>query len=170
MDDVGVDFFGMGEHHRPDYAVASPEIILAAAASVTQRIKLGSAVSVLSSADPVKLYQDFATVHLISNGRAEVMAGRGSFIESFPLFGYDLKDYGPLFEEKLDLLLKINRSPTVNWTGKHRASLVNQTLYPRPVKNRMPYLGCCWRNHRVCYPSRSTGASSDVCYYWRISH
>ncbi|MGO1817554.1 MAG: LLM class flavin-dependent oxidoreductase [Sphingobacterium sp.] len=138
MDDVGVDFFGMGEHHRPDYAVASPEIILAAAASVTQRIKLGSAVSVLSSADPVKLYQDFATVDLISNGRAEVMAGRGSFIESFPLFGYDLKDYGPLFEEKLDLLLKINRSPTVNWTGKHRASLVNQTLYPRPVKNRMP--------------------------------
>lgn len=138
MDEVGVDFFGMGEHHRPDYAVAAPEIILAAAATVTSRIKLGSAVSVLSSADPVKLYQDFATVDLISNGRAEIMAGRGSFIESFPLFGYDLKDYSSLFEEKLNLLKQLNESSTVNWTGKHRASLVNQTIYPRPVHNSMP--------------------------------
>jgi len=138
MDEVGLDFFGMGEHHRADYAVASPEIILAAAASVTKKIKLGSAVSVLSSADPVKLFQDFATVDLISNGRAEIMAGRGSFIESFPLYGYDLKDYSSLFEEKLELLLRLNKSETVNWTGKHRASLVNQTIYPRPVNNSMP--------------------------------
>lgn len=138
MDEVGVDFFGIGEHHRPDYAVASPEIVLAAAATVTKRIKLGSAVSVLSSTDPVKLYQNFATVDLISNGRAEIMAGRGSFIESFPLFGYDLKDYSSLFEEKLDLLLKINKNQTVNWTGKHRSSLVNQSIYPRAVHDSMP--------------------------------
>lgn len=138
MDQVGVDFFGMGEHHRPDYAVAAPEIVLAAAAAVTEQIKLSSAVSVLSSADPVKLYQDFATVDLISDGRAEIMAGRGSFIESFPLFGYNLQDYSALFEEKLDLLLRLNSSATINWTGKHRPSLVNQTLYPRPVNNKMP--------------------------------
>lgn len=133
MDEVGIDFFGMGEHHRADYAVASPEIILAAAASVTKKIKLGSAVSVISSSDPVKLYQDFSTVDLISNGRAEIMAGRGSFIESFPLFGYDLKDYSSLFEEKLNLLLRINNNETVNWTGKHRASLINQSIYPRAM-------------------------------------
>src|SRR5690606_25144206 len=100
MDEVGLDFFGIGEHHREDYAVASPEIVLAAAASVTKNIKLGSAVSVISSADPVKLFQDFTTIDLLSDGRAEIMAGRGSFIESFPLFGYDLKDYSELFEEK----------------------------------------------------------------------
>lgn len=138
MDEVGVDFFGMGEHHRPDYAVASPEIILAAAAPITKRIKLGSAVSVISSADPVKLYQDFATVDLLSNGRAEIMAGRGSFIESFPLFGYDLKDYSTLFTEKLELLLQINKNEVVNWTGKHRASLVNQEVLPRAVGNNLP--------------------------------
>ena len=138
MDEVGIDFFGMGEHHRPDYAVASPEILLAAAASVTKRIKLGSAVSVISSTDPVKLYQDFATVDLLSNGRAEIMAGRGSFIESFPLFGYDLKDYSELFVEKLNLLLQINKNETVNWTGKHRASLVNQQVLPRAVDNNLP--------------------------------
>ncbi len=135
MDEVGVDFFGLGEHHRPDYAVASPEIVLAAAAAVTQRIKLGSAVSVISSSDPVKLYQDFATVDLLSNGRAEIMAGRGSFIESFPLFGYDLKDYDALFEEKLNLLLAINNNETVNWSGKHRPALQNQTIVPRAVHN-----------------------------------
>ena len=106
MDEVGLDFYGIGEHHRPDYAVSTPEIIIAAAATVTKNIKLGSAVSVLSSSDPVKLYQSFATIDLISNGRAELMAGRGSFIESFPLFGYNLDDYDELFEEKLELLLK----------------------------------------------------------------
>ncbi|MFD2553132.1 Atu2307/SP_0267 family LLM class monooxygenase [Sphingobacterium tabacisoli] len=138
MDEVGLDFFGMGEHHRPDYAVASPEIILAAAATVTKNIKLGSAVSVLSSTDPVKLYQDFATVDLISGGRAEIMAGRGSFIESFPLFGYDLKDYSELFEEKLELLLKIKKNKSINWTGKFRKSLINQEIHPRATENGLP--------------------------------
>src|SRR5262249_9831265 len=110
MDETGLDFYGIGEHHRPDYAVSAPEIILAAASTVTKNIKLGSAVSVLSSSDPVKLYQSFATIDQLSNGRAELMAGRGSFIESFPLFGYNLNDYDTLFEEKLELLLKINKS------------------------------------------------------------
>lgn len=138
MDEVGLDFFGMGEHHREDYAVASPEIILAAAATVTKNIKLGSAVSVISSTDPVKLYKDFATVDLISAGRAEIMAGRGSFIESFPVFGYDLNNYSELFEEKLDLLLKLKASPTINWTGKFRKSLINQEIYPRHTANGLP--------------------------------
>lgn len=137
MDQVGLDFYGIGEHHRPDYAVSSPEIILAAAATVTKKIKLSSAVSVLSSSDPVKLYQNFATIDLISNGRAELMAGRGSFIESFPLFGYDLQDYDELYEEKLELLLKINREPKVNWKGKFRAGLVNQEVLPRAVNNNL---------------------------------
>ena len=138
MDEVGLDFFGMGEHHRADYAVASPEIILAAAASLTKNIKLGSAVSVISSTDPVKLYKDFATVDLISGGRAEIMAGRGSFIESFPVFGYDLKDYAELFEEKLDLLLKLRSNSTINWTGKFRKSLINQEIFPRHTQNGLP--------------------------------
>ena len=138
MDEVGLDFFGMGEHHRIDYAVASPEIVLAAAATVTKNIKLGSAVSVLSSADPVKLFQDFSTVDLISDGRAEIMAGRGSFIESFPLFGYNLQDYSALFEEKLDLLVKLNKQNPINWTGKFRPSLVNQEIYPRPKNGQLP--------------------------------
>ncbi len=135
MDQVGVDFFGMGEHHREEYAVSSPEIILAAASTVTKNIKLGSAVSVISSSDPVKLYQDFASIDLISNGRAEIMAGRGSFIESFPLFGYDLKDYDALFEEKLNLLLAINNQSSVTWSGKFRAPLEQQTVFPRATKN-----------------------------------
>ncbi|UIR55613.1 LLM class flavin-dependent oxidoreductase [Sphingobacterium sp. SRCM116780] len=138
MDEVGLDFFGMGEHHRPDYAVSSPEIILAAAASVTKHIKLGSAVSVLSSADPVKLFQDFSTVDVLSNGRVELMAGRGSFIESFPLFGYNLNDYSALFEEKLDLLVKLNKQETISWTGKFRPTLVNQQIFPRPVQKNLP--------------------------------
>ncbi|RYD82180.1 MAG: LLM class flavin-dependent oxidoreductase [Sphingobacteriales bacterium] len=134
-DEVGLDVFGLGEHHRPDYAVSSPEIVLAAAASVTKNIKLMSTVTVLSSAEPVKVYQDFSTIDLISNGRAEIGVGRGSFIESFPLFGYDLKDYNQLFEEKLDLLLKINDNEIVNWKGKLRAPVVNQTVYPRASNN-----------------------------------
>src|SRR5690606_27052678 len=109
-DQLGLDVFGVGEHHRPDYAVSSPAIILAAAAAVTKNIRLSSAVTVLSSDDPVRVFQDFATVDLLSGGRAEIMAGRGSFIESFPLFGYDLNDYDELFTEKLDLLLKINQT------------------------------------------------------------
>ena len=137
MDEVGLDFYGIGEHHRPDYGVSTPEIILAAAATVTKNIKLGSAVSVLSSADPVKLYQSFATIDLISNGRAEMVAGRGSFIESFPLFGYDLKDYDELFEEKLDLLLKINAAEKISWKGKFRAELKDQQILPRAVNNNL---------------------------------
>jgi len=137
MDEVGLDFYGIGEHHRPDYVVSVPEIILAAAASVTKNIKLGSAVSVLSSADPVKLYQSFATIDLISNGRAELVAGRGSFIESFPLFGYSLNDYDALFEEKLDLLLQINNNNPVSWKGKFRPALKEQQILPRAVNDHL---------------------------------
>src|SRR6187549_1425283 len=109
MDETGIDFFGIGEHHRPDYAVSVPEVVLAAAASVTKKIKLGSAVTVISSSDPVRIYQAFATLDQLSNGRAELMAGRGSFIESFPLYGFNLNDYDALFDEKLELLLQINK-------------------------------------------------------------
>lgn len=130
-DEIGLDVFGLGEHHRPDYAISSPEIVLAAAASITKRIKLASTVTVLSSAEPVKVYQDFSTIDLISEGRAEIAVGRGSFIESFPLYGYDLKDYEQLFEEKLSLLLAINENEVVNWSGKLRAPLLNQTVLPR---------------------------------------
>lgn len=134
-DEIGLDVFGLGEHHRPDYAISSPEIVLAAAASITKNIKLTSTVTVLSSAEPVKVYQDFSTIDLISNGRAEIGVGRGSFIESFPLFGYNLKDYDQLFEEKLDLLLNINNNEVVNWKGKLRAPVINQTVYPRANRN-----------------------------------
>lgn len=134
-DEIGLDVFGLGEHHRPDYAVSSPEIVLAAAAGITKNIKLTSTVTVLSSAEPVKVYQDFSTIDLISNGRAEIGVGRGSFIESFPLFGYDLKDYDQLFEEKLDLLLNINNNEVVNWKGKLRAPVTGQTVYPRATNN-----------------------------------
>jgi probable LLM family oxidoreductase len=137
MDEVGLDFFGIGEHHRPDYAVSTPEIVLAAAATVTKNIKLGSAVSVLSSSDPVRLYQSFATIDLISGGRAELMAGRGSFTESFPLYGYELSDYDALFEEKLELLLQINKQPKINWKGKFRPPLVNQEILPRAVNDHL---------------------------------
>ncbi len=135
MDEVGIDVFAMGEHHRPDYAVSSPEIILAAAASITQNIKLASGVTVLSSSEPVKVYEDFATVDLISDGRAEIFVGRGSFIESFPLYGYSLNDYEELFEEKLNLLLKINNEENVTWEGRLRAPMQNQTVYPRAKNN-----------------------------------
>lgn len=133
-DELGIDVISMGEHHREDYAVSSPEIILSALATVTKRIKLGSGVTVLSSTDPVKVYQDFATVDLISDQRVEIMAGRGSFIESFPLFGYDLKDYNSLFEEKLELLVHLNQNEVINWEGNHRAPIVDQTIYPRPER------------------------------------
>jgi len=138
MDEVGLDFFGIGEHHRPDYAVSVPEIILAAAATVTKKIKLGSAVTVLSSSDPVRVYQSFASVDQISNGRAEICAGRGSFIESFPLFGFNLQNYDELFEEKLDLLLKINAQEKISWKGKFRAALDAQGVYPRAVNSKLP--------------------------------
>jgi probable LLM family oxidoreductase len=137
MDEVGIEFFGIGEHHRPDYAVSVPEIVLAAAAAVTKKIKLGSAVTVLSSSDPVRIYQAFATLDQLSNGRAELMAGRGSFIESFPLYGYDLNHYNELFEEKLELLLKINQQDRITWKGKHRAPLQDQIVLPRAVNNHL---------------------------------
>jgi probable LLM family oxidoreductase len=137
MDEAGLDFFGIGEHHRPDYAVPVPEIVLAAAATVTKKIKLGSAVNVISSSDPVRLYESYAMIDLISNGRAELMAGRGSFIESFPLYGYKLDDYEELFEEKLDLLVKINKENPITWNGKHRAALYNQLILPRAVNDNL---------------------------------
>ena len=137
-DELGLDVFALGEHHRPDYVISAPEIVLAAAAAVTKRIRLSSAVTVLSSADPVRIFQNFATVDLISKGRAEIMAGRGSFIESFPLFGYDLDDYDKLFIEKLDLLLQINNNEVVNWKGTLRAPIHKLGVYPRPYQQKLP--------------------------------
>ena len=137
-DQLGLDVFGVGEHHRPDYAVSSPTTILAAAAVLTKKIKLSSAVTVLSSDDPVRVFQQFATIDQLSDGRAEIMAGRGSFIESFPLFGYDLEDYDELFTEKLELLLKLNKSEKIIWKGKHRASIDDRGVYPRPYQPSIP--------------------------------
>lgn len=137
-DQVGLEVFGVGEHHRPDFAVSAPAVVLAAAAMRTKQIRLSSAVTVLSSDDPVRVFQSFATLDLLSGGRAEIMAGRGSFIESFPLFGYDLNDYDALFEEKLDLLLKIRAAEHVSWEGKHRGALHEQGIYPRPVQDPLP--------------------------------
>jgi probable LLM family oxidoreductase len=137
-DQLGLDVFGVGEHHRPDYAVSSPAVILGAAAMITKNIKLSSAVTVLSSDDPVRVFQNFSTVDLLSSGRAEIMAGRGSFIESFPLFGYDLHDYDELFTEKLELLLKLNKSEKFSWKGKFRPSFENLGVYPRPYQQSLP--------------------------------
>jgi probable LLM family oxidoreductase len=135
---VGLDVFGVGEHHRPDFAVSAPAVVLGAAAVRTERIRLTSAVSVLSSDDPVRVFQEFATVDLLSHGRAEIMAGRGSFIESFPLFGFDLDDYDELFSEKLELLLDLRATERVTWSGRHRAPLNDQGVYPRPVQDPLP--------------------------------
>lgn len=139
-DQVGLDVFSLGEHHRPDFIVSSPVTVLAAAATRTKRIKLGTAVTVLSSEDPVRVFQQFSTLDLISGGRAEIMAGRGSFIESFPLFGYDLDDYEELFTEKLDLLLALRAGDPVTWqgSGKFRAPLVAQSVLPRPLQDPLP--------------------------------
>ena len=137
-DQVGLDVFGVGEHHRPDFAVSAPAVLLGAAAARTKNIRLTSAVTVLSSDDPVRVFQDFATLDLISGGRAEIMAGRGSFIESFPLFGYDLNQYDELFSEKLDLLLKLRASERVTWSGRHRAAIGDLAVYPRPAQQPLP--------------------------------
>src|SRR3569833_356393 len=137
-DQVGRDVFGVGEHHRPDYAVSTPSTVLAAAAARTANIRLTSAVTVLSSEDPVRVFQQFATIDLLSHGRAEIMAGRGSFIESFPLFGFDLDDYDELFAEKLDLLLRLRAHSPVTWSGRHRAPLSDQPVFPRPVQDPLP--------------------------------
>ncbi|GAA2826316.1 putative LLM family oxidoreductase [Aminobacter aminovorans] len=137
-DQVGLDVFGLGEHHRPDYAASAPVIALAAAAEHTKRIRLTSAVTVLSSDDPVRVFQQFATLDQLSGGRAEIMAGRGSFIESFPLFGYNLEDYDELFAEKLDLLLALRESERVTWQGTHRAPINDRGVYPRPYQDLLP--------------------------------
>jgi probable LLM family oxidoreductase len=137
-DQVGLDVFGIGEHHRKDFLDSAPAIILAAAAARTSRIRLTSAVTVLSSADPVRVFQNFATLDLISQGRAEIVVGRGSFVDSFPLFGFRLEDYDSLFAENLDLLLKIRDNEHVTWSGKHRAALTGQGVYPRPLQNPLP--------------------------------
>ncbi|MFM9945351.1 MAG: LLM class flavin-dependent oxidoreductase [Bacteroidia bacterium] len=137
-DTMGLDVFGIGEHHRKEFLDSAPAIILAAAASRTKRIKLTSAVAVLSAADPVRVFQNFATLDLISQGRAEMVVGRGSFIEAYPLFGLNLNDYDALFAEKLNLLLTIRDNEIVNWSGKFRAPLINQSIYPRPLQNPLP--------------------------------
>ncbi len=137
-DQVGLDVFALGEHHRADYLISAPPVALAAASMRTKQIKLSSAVTVLSSEDPVRVFQQFATLDLLSKGRAEIIAGRGSFIESFPLFGYDLKDYDTLFAEKLDMLLKLNEHERITWKGKHRASVDNLGVYPRPQQEKLP--------------------------------
>lgn len=137
-DQVGLDVFAIGEHHRPEYLVSSPAVVLAAAAAITKRIRLSSAVTVISSDDPVRVYQDFATVDLLSNGRAEIMAGRGSFIESFPLFGYDMQKYDSLFQEKLEMLMKIQKSEKLTWAGRHRPAIDDLGIYPRSVQPEMP--------------------------------
>jgi probable LLM family oxidoreductase len=137
-DQVGLDVFGVGEHHRPDYIVSTPAVVLAAAASRTSRIRLTSAVTVLSSDDPVRVFQEYSTLDLLSHGRAEIMAGRGSFIESFPLFGYDLQDYDTLFAEKLELLLALREQERITWQGRHRPSIQDRAVYPRPVQTPLP--------------------------------
>ena len=137
-DQVGIDVFGVGEHHRQEYLDSAPSVILAAAAARTERIRLTSAVTVLSADDPVRVFQNFATLDLISRGRAEIVAGRGSFIEAYPLFGLNLADYDALFAEKLDLLLKIRETTRVHWSGHHRAPLTGQGIYPRPLQDPLP--------------------------------
>src|SRR5258707_4468409 len=137
-DQVGLDSFGLGEHHRSESLDSAPAVTLAAAAARTKNIRLTSAVTVLSAADPVRVFQEFATLDLISNGRAEIVAGRGSFVESYPLFGLELEDYDSLFAEKLDLLLSIRENTHVHWSGKHRAPLTGQGVYPRPLQNPLP--------------------------------
>lgn len=137
-DEAGLDIYAFGEHHRPDFVVSVPEILMAAAASITTNIRLSSSVTVLSTADPVRIFQSFSTVDLISKGRAEIIAGRGSFIESFPLFGYDLNDYSDLFAEKLELLLDLNKSININWKGKFRAPINDRGIYPRPYQGSIP--------------------------------
>lgn len=137
-DEAGLDAFGIGEHHRSDFLDAAPTVILAAAAARTKQIRLTSAVTVLSAADPVRVFQQFATLDLISQGRAEIVAGRGSFTEAFPLFGLEMQDYDTLFTEKLDLLLKIRADTRVSWNGQHRAALTGQEVYPRPLQSELP--------------------------------
>ncbi|MER3499554.1 MAG: LLM class flavin-dependent oxidoreductase [Chitinophagaceae bacterium] len=137
-DELGLDVFAVGEHHRPDYAISAPAVMLGAAAVKTKNIRLSSAVTVLSSEDPIRVFQQFATIDLLSDGRAEIMAGRGSFIESFPLFGYKLEDYDELFAEKLEMLLQLNEKEIFSWRGKHTPTILNRGVYPRPYQKKLP--------------------------------
>lgn len=137
-DEVGLDVYAFGEHHRPDFVISAPEILISAAAAITKNIRLSSSVTVLSSVDPVRTFQNFATADLVSGGRVEMIAGRGSFIESFPLFGFDLDDYDALFTEKLEMFLQINKQEIVSWQGNFRATIRNQGVYPRPLQQEIP--------------------------------
>ena len=166
-DQVGLDVFGVGEHHRPDYVSSAPAVILGAAASRTKTIRLTTAVTVLSSDDPVRVFQNFATLDLLSGGRAEIMAGRGSFIESFPLFGYDLQDYDALFSEKLDLLLKLRESEKVTWSGKHRAALRGLGVYPRPIQQPLPVWIAVGGTPESAARGGTVGAADGVGHYRR---
>ena len=168
-DRVGLDVFAVGEHHRPDYAISAPAVVLGAAAAITKNIKLSSAVTVLSSDDPVRVFQSFATVDLISGGRAEIMVGRGSFIESFPLFGYDLNEYDELFAEKLELLLKINQNEIVSWKGKHRPSLINLGVYPRPLQPSLPIWQAVGGTPQSAVQGRNAWSSHGTCHHRRLS-
>src|ERR671914_321020 len=161
-DELGLDVFGVGEHHRPDFAVSAPAVVLAAAAVLTERIRLASAVTVLSSDDPVRVFEEFSTVDNLSDGRAEIWAGRGSFTESFPLFGYDLDDYDSLFAEKLELLLEIRASERVTWSGRHRAPLHDAGVWPRP---RPATATSRWRSTRT--RSWATTSASSRPTTWR---
>lgn len=165
-DQVGLDVFGLGEHHRKEFMDSASHMLLAAAASTTKNIILTSAVTVVSAADPVRIFQNFATLDLISNGRAEIVAGRGSFIEAFPLFGYNLNEYDELFIEKLDLLLKIRDNEIITWKGKYRPALNNQAIYPRPLQKKLPiWLGVGGHNRIIC-PCRRIRFTTYGCHYW----
>src|SRR3954454_19479047 len=137
-DELGLDVFAIGEHHRPDFIISSPTVALGAAAAITENIRLSSAVTVLSSEDPIRVFQQFAEIDLLSGGRAEMMAGRGSFIESFPLFGYNLQDYDELFSEKLEMLLQLNETEIFSWKGKHTQTITGRGIYPRPHQKKLP--------------------------------
>src|SRR5207253_597770 len=163
-DEVGLDVFGIGEHHRREFLDSAPTVILAAAAARTRNIRLTSAVTVLSAADPVRVFQEFATLDLLSNGRAEIVAGRGSFIEAFPLFGLDLDDYDSLFAEKLELLLNIRENTHVHWSGRHRAALTGQGVYARPLQNPLPVMREAFlRSARNAAGRQSPVHSSTLC-------
>src|SRR5438309_315604 len=170
-DRVGLDVFGIGEHHRPEFLDSAPVVILAAAAARTQNIRLTSAVTVLSAADPVRVFQEFATLDLISHGRAEIVAGRGSFVESYPLFGLRLEDYDSLFSEKLDLLLKIRENTHVHWSGKHRAPLTGQAVYPRPLQNPLPiWIGVAETvAEKILYVNDALGGLSRITFQMGVS-
>ena len=165
-DRLGLDVFAIGEHHREEYVSSSPTTLLAAAASRTKNIRLSSAVTVLGSEDPVRVFQQFSTIDLLTKGRAEIMVGRGSFIESFPLFGYDLQNYEELFSEKLELLMKLREEEKITWEGKYRPSINNRGVYPQPYQNRIPVWRARWWYPEVSLRSRGHGHADGYCNNW----